>query len=142
MKLLDRILGREPERPPLAEDSPEAGRLAAQAPQIETIAGETGTRVEVLPEESATYVLVGQPPGAFGIAWIRDGNVYNLKDVVKERGVSPVKVERVVEDVRVTYKKTRDAPRFRARVREHEVIVARAPELGEAIGKVIDELAA
>jgi hypothetical protein len=127
MGLLARLLGQsEPEYdyPELPADHPARewidsfreplGRLADEVPK---------ERIELVPSEHGGYVFIGDPHGTFGLAWIEQGEVKNLKSLTEERGVRPILLERLVEKLREAYDISKDAQRYTAELGERKLAV-------------------
>jgi hypothetical protein len=70
------------------------------------------------------YVFLGKPPKRFGLAWIHDGKVTGLNTLIKEHGVSPAEIEKVIEELRQAYIRHQDEAHFTTRIEDRTVVEA------------------
>jgi len=134
MGLLSKLFGGgSPEFPPLDSDHYAATRLGAIRTELESLMGMTKDRLEVVPAEHAAYVFIGKPPKKFGVAWIHDGKVSNFKNLVEEKGVSPARLETLVEELQKAYEASADAERYRLEVGDRTIVVAPSEQLESAV---------
>jgi hypothetical protein len=142
MGLVDKLFGKKrTDHPPLDSDSPAAQRLAALGEPLGSLVKEVTEPVEVVMAEEAVYAFVGKPPKKFGVAWIRGDKVGNMKALVEEKNLSPIKVERLVDGLRDAYKRSGDAPRYIADVADDKVVVTLSEDLAREVHEIIDEVA-
>ena len=90
--------------------------------------------------ESGFYVLIGKPPSNFGFEWVENDELKNFKSLVEARKVNPIRMERIVDRLSEAYKASKDAPRYKASVGGHEVVVTRSDTLASALNREIDKL--
>jgi len=125
---------------PLDSSNPTAQRIEHLKPQLESILNEAGDRLEVVPAAKGTYVFIGNPKKKFGIAWIDGEKVNNFRTLVEERGVSPVRLERLSNELREAYRRSADEPRYAATVGSGTVVVTPSEKLGAEVEHVIREI--
>jgi len=140
MGLLSSLFSSKIDYPPIDPASPAARRIAEVESQLGELAGKVSDRLEVVPSEHAAYVFIGKPPSKFGLAWIHDGKVSGLNNLVQDHGMKPLEVEKVVEELRAAYQKAEDAKRFSATVHDREVVVTPSGKLEAEVHKIIDRI--
>lgn len=140
MGLLGKLLGGAPKHPPLDPQSSAARMLERWRPSLEPFVKQVKDRMELIPTEPALYAFIGKPPGAFGVAWIKDGKVHNLKSLMQERGLSAQRVQVLSDDLRESYKRHQGDARFTAEVAGSEVTVTPSEVFARDVEKIIHEL--
>lgn len=141
MGLLDKILGsKEPDHPEL-EASDQAAQLIErnQAPLKKFADDVPKERLEVVPSESGGYVFLGNPPKQFGLAWIENGTVRNLKDFAESGGLSPTGMENLVGQLTQAYRTHQDKPRYQYHLDDRKVVVTPDAELEQTLRQIIEE---
>jgi hypothetical protein len=143
MGLLGKLFGGERQRPPLDPSSSVAARLQRDRPAIEEFARRVHDKLELVPGDRATYVFIGKPPDAFGIAWFERGEEHNFKRLMKEKGLSTVEMQRRSDELRAAYVRSAEEPRFTADFGGKHVLVTPSPALErdvvEIVHRVIEE---
>ncbi|MDX1512729.1 MAG: hypothetical protein R3174_03200 [Gammaproteobacteria bacterium] len=142
MGLLDKILSRTPDYPELEQSSREYKQLDEHRADIEKITKEVTENIEVVLSDSGFFVLIGKPPSNFGFEWVENNELRNFKSLVEAKKVNPIRMERIVDRLSDAYKASKDAPRFKASVGEHEVVITRSDDLAAALKQEIDKLSA
>ena len=141
MGLLSKLFSSQEESyPALPADSYATQRVNAVQTELQTLADETEERLEVVPAERAAYVFVGKPPKKFGLAWIHDGKVSNLKTLVEEHGVNPIKLERITDHLREAYQHSMGEARYSTQIGQREVIVTPSNALEDEVHKIIHDV--
>ena len=139
MGFLDKIFGsNKKEYPALAPSDPIAGRIDQFRDDLERLSKEVSDPMEVIPTENAAYVFLGNPPKRFGIAWIRDGKIYNLKTLVEEKNVPEMKVQLMSEKLRKAYEKSEGATRFSTTVADSPIVVTKSESLEHDLKEIIE----
>ena len=141
MGLLSGLLGHKEQHPPLDPQSMAARRLEQSRTSVESFAGKVKDRMELVPAADAVYVFIGKPPGAFGIAWIENGEEHNLKTLVQKQGLSQATVANISEALRSAYESHMNEARYQATVAGKTVTVIPSEELGSQIKRVISNVA-
>lgn len=142
MGILDKILKRKPDYPPLDRDGDIAKRLEHVTSELGTLAETASEDIEVVPAEGETYVFFGKPPKEFGLAWIRDGEVKNLKNALEEREVPHHKAEAIVEQIRAAYERSEEDERYSTELAGKTVVVTRSEGLERKVHDIVQKLAA
>jgi len=140
MGLIDKIFKREPDYPTLEPDSETAAQIRQVEDELQELANSVSDKMEIVPASSETYVFLGKPPKVFALAWIRDGNVKMLNDVIESKGIPPHKAEALVEQIRVVYDQSGNDERYSAEVAGHTVVVAQSDRLRKKVHEVVEKL--
>ena len=104
---------------------------------MEELASKAKDSLEVVTAENATYVFIGKPPKQFGIAWVQDGKIYNLKSLADEKGLSPVKLQKTSEELSKAYKRSEKDARYSTQIGGCSVTVAASETLGKEVDHII-----
>jgi hypothetical protein len=137
MSFIGRLFGAEKEHLPLDPSSPAAARLERDRPALEEFASRVHDRLELVPGDRATYVFIGKPPDAFGIAWLEAGEEHNFKRLMKEKGLSQREVQVRSDELRAAYTRSKDEPRYAARLGGKHVLVTPSGALEREIVDII-----
>lgn len=142
MGFLDKLFNAEPDYPTLETDSEAARQIRQVESSLQSLAENVSEKMEIVPAKDETYVFLGKPPRVFGLAWIRDGKVDVLKDVVESKGIPHHKVEALVEQVRAAYDRSDDDERYNTELAGRTVVVTLSKGLREKVHEVVEKLAA
>lgn len=142
MGLLDKLFKSEPDYPALERDSEAARQIRQVEGALETLAENVSDKIEIVPADQETYVFLGKPPKVFGLAWIRDGEVKTLNDVVESRGIPHHKAEALVEQIRAAYDRSENETRYNAELAGRTVVVTLSDGLRDKVHEVVEKLAA
>lgn len=140
MGLLSSLFGSRIDYPAIDPNSAAAHRMAEIEEQLEELAGKVSDRLEVVPSDHAAYIFIGKPPSKFGLAWIHDGKVSGLNNLVQDQGMKPLEVENVVEELRAAYEHAAEAERFSATVKNRAVVVTPSKRLESEVHEIIDRI--
>ncbi len=133
--------GSQKDYPTLGPGNPAAEQLANIQASLEALVDEIPDKLEVVPADDAAYVFIGKPPKKFGIAWIEEGEVKNLHTVVREKGIQPMVVQGISEELRSAYEKNLDAERYKAVVGGKSIVVTPCAELKDELASIISKVA-
>lgn len=139
MGLLKNLIGGE-HHPPLPDDSYAVERIEKVLPGLRQLISETKDRFEVVPAEQSAYVFIGKPPRKFGMAWITDDKVANLGELAKQKNFSPIKLEKIEDELSDAYKRSATDQRFTLEVAGQDVIVTPSHELETEVNRIIQAL--
>jgi hypothetical protein len=140
MGILDKFLGPKHDYPSLDTSAPAAKQLESVRSPLKKLADETKDSLEVVPAEDTVYVFVGKPPKKFGIAWIEDGEkVVNFKSLVEEKGLSPISLQRLSEELKKAYTAHQEEPRYLTTIGDHEVVVIPSKPLLQDLKGVVEQ---
>jgi hypothetical protein len=123
MGMIDKWLGGKNDYPPLPADNAARARLDEVKPELEQLASKVHDHLEVVPGEHEAYVYLGKPPKHFGIAWLHDGQVDGLKELVDQHKLSQSQVQTLVSALGDAYEHASDAPRYSTEVAGKKVTV-------------------
>jgi len=138
MGMFDKWFGGSNEYPPLPADNEARSRLDEVKPQLEELANRVHDHLEVVPGEHEAYVYLGKPPKRFGIAWLHDGKVDGLNELVDEHKLSQSQVQAIIGKLSVAYEHASEAPRYSAEVAGKQVTVIPSPGLGKEVHQIIE----
>ena len=96
MGMFDKWFGGKQDFPPLPADNEAMAKLNEVKAQLEELARKVNDHLEVVPAEHEAYVYLGRPPKRFGIAWVHDGKVDGLKELVDESQLSQAEVQKMI----------------------------------------------
>lgn len=142
MGILHKIFGKKREYPPLEPDSPAAEQLRRAEPALKSLMDAVPDDLEIIPANDETYVFLGRPPNTFGLAWIRDGQVTNLKDVIDEYDIAPHRAQAFIEQLRAAYEGSDVEDRFKTELAGKSVVVTPSDNLRRRVHDIVEKLAA
>jgi hypothetical protein len=142
MGFLDKLIGKGKDYPPLEPTHPAAARLGAIQSQLEPFVKKVTDKLEIVPLDKEAVIFVGKPPDAFGAAWVHEGKVENFKTLMQDRKLPPDEVQLLSDRLRDAYVRSKDAPRYAARVAEKQVIVTPSETLEKDVAQVFRQLSA
>jgi hypothetical protein len=137
MGFLGNLFGKGNDLPALEPGSVAASRLEPFRPELEKFLGKVNDRLELVPAENSLYAFIGKPPGAFGMIWWQDGGEHSLKTLMQERALSQVRVQRLSDELRDSYKRHMGDERFAATVGGKQVVVTPSDALAADVEKII-----
>lgn len=140
MGLLSALFSSKIDYPPIDPKSDAARRIAEVESQLDELAGKVSEKLEVVPAEHAAYVFIGKPPKKFGLAWIHEGQVSGLNNLVQDHGMKPLEVEKVVDELRAVYEHASEAKRFSTKVKDRLVVVTPSSQLEKEVHEIIDRI--
>ncbi len=137
MGFLGKLFGSDKEHLPLDPSSTAAARLERDRAMLEEFARKVHDKLELVPGNRATYVFIGRPPDAFGIAWFEYGEEHNFKRLMKDRELSQREVQVRSDELRAAYIRSKDEPRYRADIGGKHVLVTPSSTLEQEIVEII-----
>ena len=138
MGMLDKLFGGKNDYPPLPPDNDALARLDQVKPQLEELASRVNDHLEVVPGEQEAYVYLGKPPKRFGIAWLHDGKVDGLNELVDEHNLSQPQVQKLIGALSAAYEHASDAPRYSTEVAGKQVTVIPSRGFGKEVHQIIE----
>jgi hypothetical protein len=138
MGMLDKLLGGKNDYPPLPADDESQAKLAEVKPQLEQLANKVHDHLEIVPGEHEAYVYLGKPPKRFGIAWLHDGKVDSLNELVEQHKLSQSQVQALVVSLGHAYEHASDAPRYSTEVAGKKVTVIPSAGLGKEVHQIFE----
>lgn len=135
-------LSGQKDYPELSPDNSAAAQLANIQASLETLVDEIPDKLEVIPDDGAAYVFIGKPPKKFGVAWIdEDGTIGKLHTLVSEKGIQPMVVQGISEELRTAYEKNQDVDRFTTVIAGKSITVTPCDELKKEVASIISKVA-
>ena len=138
MGMFDKWFGDKQDFPPLPADNEARAKLDEIKAPLEELASKVNDHLEVVPAEHEAYVYLGKPPKRFGIAWIHDGKLDGLKELVDENNLSQVEAQKMIGALGTAYEHASDAPRYSAELAGKKIVVIPSRELGQEVHKIME----
>jgi hypothetical protein len=136
--MLDKLFGGKNDYPPLPDDNEAKSKLETVKPQLEELASRVNDNLEVVPGEREAYVYLGKPPKRFGIAWLHDGKVDGLNELVQDHKLSQPQVQALIGKLSEAYEHANKAPRYSTEVAGKQVTVIPSNGLGKEVHQIIE----
>jgi len=140
MGLFNKLFGKGEDYPPLEPGTPLAKHLDGITQPLENLISETKDSLEVVPADKTTYVFIGKPPKQFGIAWIQNNKVYNLKALADQKGLSPSTLQGVSEELAKAYKGSKEDARYSSQIGDSQLVVTASETLGPDLDQIIGKI--
>ena len=126
--------------PELGADNPVAEQLNAVEEPLKTLMSQVSDPLEVIPADNQAYVFIGKPPKKFGVAVIEGGAVQSFVAAAKEKGLEPVKIQKLNEQFRDAYIQNQDAQRYKASIAGKEIVVTPCAELAREVSQIMGSM--
>ena len=140
MGMFDKWFGGAQDYPPLPADNEAKAKLEEMMAPLEELAEKVHDHLEVVPAEHEAYVYLGKPPKRFGIAWIHDGKLDGLKELVEGNHLSQAEAQKVIASLGAAYEHASDAPRYSADLAGKKVVVIPSRELGQEVHEIMERV--
>ncbi len=137
MGIFDKIFGTGKTYAPLEPTHPIAKQLDNVRQPLKDLAGSIKDSLEVVPADHATYVFIGKPPKQFGIAWVQNGKLFNLKSLADEKGLSNTKLQSTTKELTKAYERSEKDERFSTKIDECSFVVASSQTLAKDVDRII-----
>lgn len=137
MGFLNKIFGSSKSYAPLEPTNPLAEQLDNIREPLEELANQVKDSLEVVPAEKATYVFIGKPPKQFGMAWVQDGQVFNLKKLADTKGLPASKLEQTSNELSNAYKRSKEDARYATKVGNCSCLVTESETLAQDVDQII-----
>ena len=137
MGIFDKFFGAQKTYYPLEETNPLAKHLEDIREPLEDLANQANDSLEVVPASDATYVFIGKPPSQFGIAWMKDGEVFNLKKLADQKKLSASTIAKTSDELSKAYKRSKEAKRYSTKVGSCSCLVTSSETLGKDVDNII-----
>lgn len=138
MGILDRMFGHHPAYPPLPAEGPAHDHLEAVRAPLDDLAHRVSDPLEVVAADGEAFVFLGKPPKRFGIAWLHDGKIVGVKEMVAEGHLSQADAGRMISEIGDAYAATDAAPRYLASIGGREVTVIDSDELEHQVHRIVE----
>ncbi len=140
MGFLEKMFGGSKTYPELDPSSPAIGRLEQFRAQLEELTADVKQPLEVVPGDERAFVFIGKPPKKFGIAWIENGKINNLKSLVEDQHVDPQRVQALADRLKQIYEANQQDRRFSTRIGDRNVVVTPSDKFRHEVRNVIEEV--
>ncbi len=141
MGFFDSLFGGKKEYPPLDANSSAMGYIKEMQTTLEEFCQENEDTVEIIPTPDTAYIFLGSPPKRFAITWIdKDGTRHSFKTLVDEKGVSEMKLQRLIGSLGNAYRDSSGDERYSTTLGGKQLTVTPSESLAGTIKKVIDEV--
>lgn len=138
MGMFDKLFGAKQDYPPLPADNDAVAKLDAMKAPLEELARKVNDHLEVVPADHEAYVYLGKPPNRFGIAWIHDGKMDGLKEIVEDNELSQAATQKMISSLGAAYEHASDAPRYSAEIAGKTVVVIPSAKLGAEVHQIME----
>lgn len=138
MGMLDKWFGGRKDIPPLPADNAALAKIDEIKPQLEELANRIHDHLEIVPGEHEAYVYVGKPPKRFGIAWLHDGKVDGLNELVEQHKLSQSQVQQLVGALGAAYEHASEAPRYSTEIAGKHITVIPSRGLGKEVHQILE----
>ena len=138
MGIFGKWFGGAQEYPPLPADNDAMAKLDEMKAQLEELAAKVNDHLEVVPADHEAYVYLGKPPRRFGIAWIHDGKLDGLKELVEEHELSQAETQKMIGSLGDAYEHASDAPRYSTELAGKKVVVIPSRKLGQEVHEIME----
>jgi hypothetical protein len=134
------LFSKKVDYPELGDDSPVAEQINEVEGPLKTLMSQVSDPLEVIPADNQTYVFIGKPPKKFGVAVIEGGTVQSFVAAAKERGLEPVKIQKLNEQFRDAYVQNQEAQRYKASIAGKEIVVTPCAELAREVTQIMGSM--
>ena len=138
MGMFDKWFGGTKDYPPRPADNEVAAKLDEVKAQLEELTAKVNDHLEVVPADHEAYVYMGKPPKRFGLAWIHDGKVSGLQELVAEGQISQAEAQKMIGALSEAYEHASDAPRYSTELAGKKVVVIPSRGLGKEVHKILE----
>jgi hypothetical protein len=134
------LFSKKVDYPELGDDSPVAEQINEVEGPLKTLMNQVSDPLEVIPADNQAYVFIGKPPKKFGVAVIEGGAVQSFVAAAKEKGLEPVKIQKLNEQFRDAYIQNQDAQRYKASIAGKEIVVTPCAELAREVTQIMGRM--
>jgi hypothetical protein len=138
MGILSKLFSGKKAYPPLPDDNELRAQLDELKAPLEDLAHRVSDHIEVVPAKDEAFVFLGKPPKKFGIAWIHEGKVSGLKELVDDHKLSQSATADMVDRLGQAYVKADENSRFTADVGGKQAVVIASNDLEKEVRQIIE----
>ena len=138
MGMLDRLFGRKPDYPRLPTDSPDRAHLETVRAPLDDLAHRVTDPMEVVAADDEAFVFLGKPPKRFGIAWLHDGKVVGVKEMIAVGHLTEADAGRMIGEIGNAYAAAGDAPRYLTEIGGRQVVVISSDDLEHRVHEIVE----
>ncbi len=140
MGFFDKMFGGSKDYPQLDPANPAMDRLERFRSELEELSAKANQPLEVIPGDERAFVFIGKPPKKFGIAWVEEGKINNLKTLVDEQHASPQQVQAMADKLKDVYEANQQDERFCTRLGDREIVVTPSDTFRKQVRAVIEQV--
>jgi len=134
------LFSKKVDYPELGADSPVAEQINEVEESLKTLMSQVSDPLEVIPADDQAFVFIGKPPKKFGVAVIEGGEVQSFVAAAKEKGLDPVKIQKLNEQFRDAYVQNQDAQRYKASIAGKQIVVTPCPDLAREVTQIMGSM--
>jgi len=134
------LFSKKMDYPELGADSPVAEQINEVEESLKTLMSQVSDPLEVIPADDQAFVFIGKPPKKFGVAVIEGGEVQSFVAAAKEKGLDPVKIQKLNEQFRDAYVQNQDAQRYKASIAGKQIVVTPCPDLAREVTQIMGSM--
>lgn len=138
MGIFNKLFGSKKEYPPLPQDNEANTQLNELKEPLEDLAHRVSDHIEVVPADHEAFVFLGKPPKNFGIAWIHEGRVSGLKELIEDHNLSQSAAADMVDRMGKAYSLAVETPRYSAEVGDKKAVVIASSELEKELRQIME----
>jgi hypothetical protein len=138
MGMFDNWFGGKKDYPPLPADNKAMAKLDEVKTQLEELAKRVHDHLEVVPAEHEAYVYLGHPPKRFGMAWIHDGKVSSLHELMEEHQLSREQAMKLMDDLGHAYEHASEETRYSTDLGGKTIVVIPSLGLGQEVHDIVE----
>jgi len=138
MGMLDRLFGSKVEYPALPAGNKAQAILDELRGPLEDLAHRVSDPLEVVPADHEAFVFLGKPPRKFGIAWIHDGTVSGLRELMEENHMSPATAGEMIDRLGTAYTDAGEVPRYSTELAGRKVVVIASDDFEHEVHTIVE----
>lgn len=139
MGFLDKFLSTF-KYPELDQTSDAAMRLQRVREPLRDLLHDVKDRMEMVVGEEGTFIFIGKPPKQFGVVWVEDGQVMNLKELAAEHHLDASAMQAMIDQMRRVYERHNHESRYTATLEEREVVVHPSDAFEHEMEEIVSQL--
>lgn len=134
------FFSKKPSYPELDSNSSVAEQVQDIAEPLKELMQQVSDPLEVVPTNGQAYVFIGKPPKKFGLAMIEDGKVQSFVVAAKEKGLEPVRIQRINERFRDAYEQNQNTDRYKTSIAGKEIVVTPCAQLAQDVEQILNSM--
>ncbi len=142
MGIFDKFFGSRKAYIPLEPNHPLAKHIDNIRQPLEDLANQAKDTLEVIPAGTATYVFIGKPPKQFGVAWVENGKLFNLKKLADQKGLTTSTLEKTSGELSKAYKRSQEDKRYSTKLGSCSCLISSSETLGQDVDSIIQSVSA
>lgn len=139
MGMFDKWFGGKQDYPPLPANNEAMAKLDEVKAQLEELTGKIHDHLEVVPSEHEAFVYLGHPPKRFGIAWIHEGKLEGLNELVDGNRLTQQEAQALIGRLSAAYEQASEAPRYSTELAGKKIVVIPSRGLGREVHDIMED---